>query len=109
MELMSNQVHQKPLYVNIISKSLSIILASAAIAAIAFAVYLFLTPEFVEVDENALLQLNHIHYGFGALIAGLLLAFVAKGIWQFKNCDLVPDYRQKLKLRRNYGQSISPV
>jgi phosphate transport system permease protein len=85
MALMTNQELQKPLYVNIISKSLSIIIGGAAIAAIAFAVYLFITPEFVEVDENALLQFTHIHYGIGAILAGLVLSLIAKGIWQFKN------------------------
>lgn len=82
---MTNQEPQKPLYVNVISKTLSIIIGGAAIAAIAFAVYLFITPEFVEVDENALLQFNHIHYGIGAILAGLVLGLIAKGIWQYKN------------------------
>lgn len=76
---------QKPLYVNIISKSLSGIIGIAAIAALIFAIYLFLTPEFIEVNEDAIIQFNHIHFGAGAILAGVLLIMVARGIWLFKN------------------------
>jgi len=82
---MANQKIQKPLYVSIISKSLSIIIATAALAAFVFAIYLFIRPQFLEVNEDALLQLNHIHYGLGAIIASILLASIARGIWLFKN------------------------
>ena len=82
---MANQKIQKPLYVSIISKSLSILIATAALAAFVFAIYLFFTPQFLEVNEDALLQLNHIHYGLGAIIASILLASIARGIWLFKN------------------------
>jgi phosphate transport system permease protein len=82
---MANQKIQKPLYVSIISKSLSIIIATAALAAFVFAIYLFFTPQFLEVNEDALLQLNHIHYGLGAIITSILLASIARGIWLFKN------------------------
>ena len=82
---MANQKIQKPLYVSIISKSLSIIIATAALAAFVFAIYLFFTPQFLEVNEDALLQLNHIHYSLGAIIASILLASIARGIWLFKN------------------------
>jgi phosphate transport system permease protein len=82
---MANQKIQKPLYVSIISKSLSIIIATAALAAFVFAIYLFFTPQFLEVNEDALLQLNHIHYGLGAIIASILSASIARGIWLFKN------------------------
>ena len=82
---MANQKIQKPLYVSIISKSLSILIATAALAAFVFAIYLFIRPQFLEVNEDALLQLNHIHYGLGAIIASILLASIARGIWLFKN------------------------
>jgi phosphate transport system permease protein len=82
---MVNQKIQKPLYVSIISKSLSIILATAALAALVFSIYLFFTPQFLEVNDDALLQLNHIHYGLGAITASILLASIARGIWLFKN------------------------
>ena len=82
---MANQKIQKPLYVSIISKSLSIIIATAALAAFVFAIYLFIRPQFLEVNEDALLQLNHIHYGLGAIITSILLASIARGIWLFKN------------------------
>jgi phosphate transport system permease protein len=82
---MANQKIQKPLYVSIISKSLSILIATAALAAFVFAIYLFFTPQFLEVNEDALLQLNHIHYGLGAITASILLASIARGIWLFKN------------------------
>ena len=82
---MANQKIQKPLYVSVISKSLSILIATAALAAFVFAIYLFFTPQFLEVNEDALLQLNHIHYSLGAIIASILLASIARGIWLFKN------------------------
>jgi phosphate transport system permease protein len=82
---MVNQKIQKPLYVSIISKSLSIILATAALAALVFSIYLFFTPQFLEVNDDALLQLNHIHYGLGAITASILMASIARGIWLFKN------------------------
>ena len=85
MDQMAIQQNQKPLYVNIISKSLSILLGVAAIAAIVFAIVVFSTPEFVEIDEDALLQFNHIHYGLGILVGSILLALIARGIWFFKN------------------------
>ena len=84
---MSNSDHlkQKPLYVNIISKSLAGILGLAAIASIGLAIYLVTNPDFIQVDENALFPLTHIHYALGAMLVSFLLGFVAKGIWQFKN------------------------
>jgi len=82
---MANQRIQKPLYVNIISKSLSALIGIAAIAAMVFAVYLFLTPDFIEVNQDALVQFTHIHYGVGAILAGVLALLIARGIWLFKN------------------------
>lgn len=79
------KISQKPLYVGIISKSLSILLALAGLAALGFAVYLFLTPEFIEVSEDSLIRLTHIHYGLAVILVGVLLGFVARGIWRYKN------------------------
>lgn len=76
---------RKPFFVRFFTKALAIILGAAALAAIAFAVYLFLTPSFVTVDEDSLLKLNHIHYAIGALLGGALVALVARGIWRCKN------------------------
>ncbi len=75
----------KPLYVGIISKTLSIIIGLAALAGLAFAVYLFLNPGFVTIDEGSLLKLTHIHYAIGLVAASLLLGLVARGIWRYKN------------------------
>ena len=82
---MANQEIQKPLYVNIIVKTLSVLIGMAAIASIVFAVYLFLTPEFIEINEDAVIQLTHIHIGIGAILVGVLLTLIARGIWFFKN------------------------
>ena len=82
---MANQQIQKPLYVNIIVKTLSVLIGIAAIASIVFAVYLFLTPEFIEINEDAVIQLTHIHIGIGAILVGVLLTLIARGIWFFKN------------------------
>lgn len=76
---------KNPLYVIIIVKTLSIILSLAAIGSLLFAVFLFITPDFVEIDDSSLNALNHIHYGIGAFIASILLGLIAKGMWQFKN------------------------
>lgn len=76
---------KKPAYVGIISKTLSVIIGLSSLAAIIFAVYLFLTPEFIQTSEDSLLNFSHIHYGIGAFLGAVLLGFVAKGIWQFKN------------------------
>jgi len=76
---------RKPFFVRFFTRTLAIILGVAALAGIAFAVYLFLNPAFVTVDEDSLLKLNHIHYAIGAILAGLLLALVARGMWRYKN------------------------
>jgi phosphate transport system permease protein len=85
---MANQsfkIVRKPFFVRFFTKALAIILGAAALAAIAFAVYLFLTPDFITVDEDSLLKLTHIHYAVGAILGGLLIALVARGFWRYKN------------------------
>ena len=85
---MANQsfkIVRKPFFVRFFTKALAIILGAAALAAIAFAVYLFLNPNFLTVDEDSLLKLTHIHYAIGATIGGLLIALVARGFWRYKN------------------------
>ncbi len=77
--------NKKPLYVEIISKSLSILLGLSALAALIFAIYLFLTPDFINVAQDSLLKLNHIHCGIGSVLGGIILSLCAKGIWEFKN------------------------
>ena len=76
---------KKPIFVDIITKTLSIIIGIAALAGLAFAVFLFLTPEFVEVNEDSLIQLNHIHYGIGVIFVSVLFGLVARGMWRYKN------------------------
>ncbi len=76
---------QRPSFVEIISKGLSIIIGLAALAGIAFAVYLFINPDFVQVDEESVLKLTSLHYAIGAILGAILLGFVARGIWRYKN------------------------
>ena len=76
---------RKPFIVRFFTKTLAIILGAAALAAIAFAVYLFINPNFVTVDEDSLLKLTHVHYAIGAILAGALVGLVARGIWLYKN------------------------
>jgi phosphate transport system permease protein len=76
---------QKPLYARIISKALAIILGAAAIAGLVFAIYLFINPGFIEVNEDSLLRLTHVHYAIGSILAGILVGLAARGIWQYKN------------------------
>ncbi len=76
---------KKPIYVGVITKSLSLLIAIAAAAGLAFAVFLLLTPDFVEVNEDSLVPLNNIHYGLGIICASVLLGLVARGLWFYKN------------------------
>jgi len=76
---------KKPVYVKVISKSLSVILALVGAGAGIFAIYLFLNPSFIEVDQNSFFVMNHIHYGIGMIFAGFFIALVARGLWQYKN------------------------
>jgi len=85
MERSPSKHNKKPLYVGIITKMLSVILGLAAMAGLAFAVFLFMNPNFIESSGDSLFQLTHLYYGIGVIIASGLLALVAKGIWQYKN------------------------
>ena len=76
---------RKPFFVRFFTKTLAIILGAAALAAIAFAIYLFMTPSFIKVNEDGLLKLTHVHYAIGLILAGLLFALVARGFWRYKN------------------------
>ncbi len=85
---MANQsfkVIRKPFFVRFITKTLAIILGAAALAAVAFAIYLFINPGIITVDQDSLLKLTHIHYAIGAIFAGVLVGLVARGIWLYKN------------------------
>ncbi len=76
---------KKPFYVKFITRSLAIILGAAVIAGIAFAIYLFINPQFIQVNDNSVLKLNATQYAIGAIAASILVAFVARGLWRFKN------------------------
>jgi phosphate transport system permease protein len=72
---MANQsfkIVRKPFFVRFFTKTLAIILAAAALAAIAFAVYLFFQPA-------------PVLYAVGAFLGGLLIALLARGFWRYKN------------------------
>jgi len=75
----------KPLYVNIITKSLFIILGISAIVGLGISVFLLINPDIINVSDGGNLQLNHIHYASGLVIASGLLGLIAKGIYQYKN------------------------
>jgi len=85
MENSSSEQQNKPLYVGIITKFLSVLLGIAAIAGLAFAVFLLMKPGFVDVINGGDLSLNHIYYAVGLVIVSGLLGLIAKGIWQYKN------------------------
>lgn len=85
MANLQSRTLQKPLYVRIITRLLAILLGVAAIAGLVFAVYLLFNPTLVQVDEDSLLKLTYIHYAVGALIVGVLVALIARGMWRFKN------------------------
>jgi phosphate transport system permease protein len=85
MANLQSRTLQKPLYVRIITRLLAIILGVVAVAGLAFAVYLLFNPGSVVVDEDSLLHLTNVHYAIGAILAGVLLVLMARGMWQFKN------------------------
>lgn len=76
---------KRPVPVRVLSKTISILLGLVAVAGLVFAVYLFLTPGLIEVDEDSLLRLNFIHYGIGTIIGSILVGLVARGFWRYKN------------------------
>ena len=85
---MANQsfkIIRKPFFVRFFTKTLAIILGAAALAGLAFAIYLFNHPGFITVDEDSLLKLTTIHYAIGAILAAGLFGLVARGIWRYKN------------------------
>jgi phosphate transport system permease protein len=85
MANLQSRTLQKPLYVRIFTRLLAILLGVAAIAGLVFAVYLLFNPTLVQVDEDSLLKLTHIHYAIGVFIVGVLVALIARGMWRFKN------------------------
>jgi len=85
MSQLQSKFIKKPTYVSVITKALSLIITIAAIAGLAFAVFLFSTPDFIKVSEDSLIGLTHIHYSVGAILASGLLGLVARGIWRYKN------------------------
>lgn len=85
---MANQsfkIIRKPFFVRFFTKTIAIIFGAAALAGFVFAIYLFLNPGFITVDQDSLLKLSHIHYAIGAIIAAGLVGLVARGIWRYKN------------------------
>ena len=76
---------KKPVYVDVISKTLSAILALSGIAAGFFAIYLFLNPGLIGAQQATLLVPDHIYYGIGMIAVGILLGLVGRGLWRYKN------------------------
>lgn len=76
---------KKPFHVKLLTRILAICLAAAALGGIVFAVYLFINPEFIQVSEDSLLKFTHVHYAVGAILAAVLVGFVARGMWRYKN------------------------
>lgn len=85
MANLQSKTLQKPLYVRIIVKTLAVLLGAAAIAGLVFAIYLVINPDLIVVNEDSLLKLTYVHYAVGALVAGVLVALLARGMWRFKN------------------------
>ncbi len=81
----NNDKLDRPIYVKIIVKSLSVILGLAAVAAIAFVAILFIAPDMLaRIGLSELLSMR-IQYGFGALVGGALFGWMARGMWRYKN------------------------
>ena len=76
---------QKPAIVTIFIRLLSILLFASALAGIILSLINFLNPTFFPSSEEGLLQLNHIHYGIGLILASLFLGWTAYGLWRYKN------------------------
>ena len=77
---------KKPFYVKLIIRILAIILGAAAVAGIAFAIYLFfINPDIIHVNEDSVVKFGPVHYAIGAILASVLVSFMAHSLWHFKN------------------------
>ncbi len=75
----------KPIFVSIITKTLSITVGLAALALLAGGVFLIINPSLLRVDSNSVLSLSQFPYGIAAILVSILLGLIAKGLWQYKN------------------------
>lgn len=78
----SNQI---PLYVSIISKSLSVILGISAVAALVSAFLLFFSSNQNIPILQSLQGQNDIIYGVAFLLLAVMFGLTARGFWHYKN------------------------
>lgn len=85
---MANQEQKKnniPIYVSIISKSLSIILGISALTSLITAFLLFFTSNLNIPILQSLQGQNDILYGIALLFVAVVLGLTARGLWLYKN------------------------
>lgn len=85
MANLQSRTLQKPLYARIITRFFAIFLGITAVTVLAFAIYLFINPGFIEINESSTLALTYLHYMIGAILVSVLLGLMARGMWRFKN------------------------
>ena len=76
---------RRPIFVQLLTKFLSILIFLAALAGLILSIFNFLNPNFLPTTEDGLLQLNHIHYGIGLILASVILGLTGYGLWRYKN------------------------
>ncbi len=76
---------QRPAYVQIFIRFLSILLFLATIAGMIISIIVFINPNFLPVNQEGLLQLTNSHYGVGFILGGVLLGLTGYGLWRYKN------------------------
>jgi phosphate transport system permease protein len=85
---MTNQeqkINNIPLYVTIISKSLSTILGISGLTSLIAALLLFFTSNINISILQSLQGQNDILYGIAFLVIAVVLGLIAKGFWNYKN------------------------
>lgn len=85
MKTQQTETNHKPLLVQIFTKSISILLWLASIGGIIYAIYLFVNPEAIQIEQGRFLTLESTHYGIGLILLAIFVSIVARGFWRYRN------------------------
>lgn len=76
---------KKPLYVDIITKTLSVLLLLAAIVGLFFSILVIINPSLIPAGVGSFVKLNQVQSAIGFFLISVSLGLVARGIWRYKN------------------------
>lgn len=76
---------KKPLYVDIITKTLSVLLLLAAIVGLFFSILVIINPSLIPAGVGSFVKLNQVQSAIGFFLISVILGLVARGIWRYKN------------------------